>query len=64
MILKNVIFNHLTYIQKFEVSLYMANETWFNNIQKGDLNLNMGVTLLVHIKNQQLVFCKKRINNL
>jgi hypothetical protein len=42
----------------------MANETWFNNIQKGDLNLNMGVTLLVHIKNQQFVFCKKRINNL
>jgi hypothetical protein len=30
----------LTHMQIFEVSLQVSIETWFNNIQIGDLNLN------------------------
>jgi hypothetical protein len=31
----------LTCIQKFEVPLQVVNKTWFNNIQRKDLNSNL-----------------------
>jgi hypothetical protein len=40
MILKSMHLDGLTRMQIFEVSLQVANGTWFNNIQKGDLKLN------------------------
>jgi hypothetical protein len=40
MIFKTVNLDGLICIKNFEVSLQVANRTWFNNIKKGDLNSN------------------------
>jgi hypothetical protein len=47
----------LTHMQIFEVSLQVANGTWFNNIQKGDLKLNSNLNQSYTIE-VLLIYCR------
>jgi hypothetical protein len=54
MVFRTMNLDGLMCIKKFKVSLEVTNRTWFNNIQKGDLNsnsnLNQDYSVEVHCR--------------